>query len=274
MTRPLPTPDDVGDMYDRSTEMLTRALGGSIHLGYWEDDRDRSSIAEAAARLTGLVGRRLAPRPGDRLLDIGCGTGGPALQIARDHEAHVTGITVSAHQLALARAAAEDAVLTDRVGFQLADAMELPFADASFDGAWAIESLLHMSDPAAALAQAARAVRPGGRLAVADYCLRGPVAGGQRTVVEGIADMFQVSRFPTRDEYDAHFAGTGWELGEFTDVGDQVRASFRYVAAFMRELAATTPGEQGEQLGVGAELVDAFAVIPAMGYVLFTAVRV
>lgn len=273
MERPLPTPDDVGDMYDRSTGMLTRALGGSIHLGHWEDEHDRASIAEASARLTGLVAGRLAARPGDHLYDIGCGTGLPALQIARDHAVRVTGVTVSAHQLAPAAAAAAEAGLADRVGFQLADAMNAPFPDASFDGAWAIESLLHMSDPGAALAQAARVVRPGGRLAVADLCLRGPVTGERRAVTDAIADMFQVSRFPTPDEYRDHFAGSGWEVREFTDVGENVRASFGHVAAFMRELGASTPGPEGARISAGADLVDAFAVIPEMGYVLITAVR-
>jgi cyclopropane fatty-acyl-phospholipid synthase-like methyltransferase len=273
MTRSLPTPDDVGDMYDQSTEMLTQALGGSIHLGYWEDEHDRASIAEASERLTGLVARRLAPHPADRLLDIGCGTGRPALQIARDHETHVTGITVSGHQLSLATAAAEAAGISDRVRFQHADAMKLPFADASFEGAWAIESLLHMSDPGEALAQAARVVKPGGRLVVADLCLRRPVAGERRAVVEAIADMFQISRFAGPEEYHDHFAGSGWELREFTDIGEQVRAAYGHVAAFMRELAATTPGPPGEEMGAGADLVDAFAVVPEMGYVLVTADR-
>jgi cyclopropane fatty-acyl-phospholipid synthase-like methyltransferase len=273
MTRSLPTPDDVGGMYDESTEMLTQALGGSIHVGYWEDEHDRAPIVEASERLTGLVAQRLAPRPADRLLDIGCGTGRPALQIARDHETRVTGITVSGHQLSLARAAAEEAGLADRVGFQHADAMKLPFADVSFDGAWAIESLLHMSDPGTALAQAARVVRSGGRLVVADLCLRGPVTGEQRRVVEIITDMFQISRFATPDEYRAYFAGSGWELSEFTDVGERVRPGYGHVAAFMRKLASTTPGPEGEQLGAGADLVDAFAALPEIGYVFATARR-
>jgi cyclopropane fatty-acyl-phospholipid synthase-like methyltransferase len=260
-------------MYDESTEMLTQALGGSIHVGYWEDEHDRTPIVEASERLTGLVAQRLAPRPADRLLDIGCGTGRPALQIARDHETRVTGITVSGHQLSLARAAAEEAGLADRVGFQHADAMKLPFPDASFDGAWAIESLLHMSDPGAALAQAARVVRSGGRLVVADLCLRRPVTGEQRRVVEVITDMFQISRFATPDEYRAYFAGSGWELSEFTDVGERVRPGYGHVAAFMRELASTTPGPEGEQLGAGADLVDTFAALPEIGYVFATALR-
>jgi ubiquinone/menaquinone biosynthesis C-methylase UbiE len=151
--------------------------------------------------------------------------------------------------------------------------MKLPFSDASFEGAWAIESLLHMSDPGAALAEAARVVKSGGLLVVADLCLRRPAVGEQRTVVEGIADTFQVSRFATPDEYHDYFARSGWELTEFTDAGEHVRAAYGYVAALMRELASTTPGPQGEQMSAGADLVDAFAVLPGIGYVLVTARR-
>lgn len=57
--------------------------------------------------------------------------------------------------------------------FALADALDLPFPDASFDGAWFFESLLHMPDKRRALAEAARVLRPGSRLAVAD-CFHRP----------------------------------------------------------------------------------------------------
>jgi cyclopropane-fatty-acyl-phospholipid synthase len=60
-------------------------------------------------------------RPDMEVLDIGCGWGGMALHLAREHGARVTGITLSTEQLGVARARAEEAGLSDRVSFELMD---------------------------------------------------------------------------------------------------------------------------------------------------------
>lgn len=67
------------------------------------------------------IARKLLISPGMRVLDIGCGWGGLALTLARDHGARVTGITLSQEQLAIARDRAEAAGLADRVSFELMD---------------------------------------------------------------------------------------------------------------------------------------------------------
>lgn len=67
------------------------------------------------------VARKLLLRPGMRVLDIGCGWGGLALTLAREHQVHVTGVTLSKEQLKVARARARDSGLADRVDFRLLD---------------------------------------------------------------------------------------------------------------------------------------------------------
>lgn len=77
---------------------------------------------EAAQRAkTAHIGRKLLLTPGMRVLDIGCGWGGLALALARDHGAEVTGITLSREQLEIARARAAAAGLASRVRFELMD---------------------------------------------------------------------------------------------------------------------------------------------------------
>jgi cyclopropane-fatty-acyl-phospholipid synthase len=80
-----------------------------------------TSIEAAQAAKKAHIARKLLIAPGMHVLDIGCGWGGLALTLARDHGARVTGITLSEEQLAVARARAEAAGFADRVSFQLMD---------------------------------------------------------------------------------------------------------------------------------------------------------
>ncbi len=86
---------------------------------YFTDDTLSLDAAQAAKKAH--IARKLLISPGMRVLDIGCGWGGLALTLARDHGAQVTGITLSQEQLAVARARAKTAGLADRVAFELID---------------------------------------------------------------------------------------------------------------------------------------------------------
>jgi cyclopropane-fatty-acyl-phospholipid synthase len=79
------------------------------------------SLDTAQADKKAHIARKLLISPGMRVLDIGCGWGGLALTLARDHGARVTGITLSEEQLSMARARAAAAGLADRVAFDLID---------------------------------------------------------------------------------------------------------------------------------------------------------
>lgn len=82
---------------------------------------DTVSLEAAQEAKKAHIARKLLISPGMRVLDIGCGWGGLALTLARDHGAQVTGITLSQEQLEIARQRAEAAGLADRVSFALID---------------------------------------------------------------------------------------------------------------------------------------------------------
>ena len=105
-------------------------LNGQLYALLLDADRQYScayfptgteTLDEAQAAKKRLVAAKLLLRPGMRVLDIGCGWGGMALTLAREHGVHVTGITLSTEQLAAARARAAEAGLQDRVRFELLD---------------------------------------------------------------------------------------------------------------------------------------------------------
>lgn len=115
--------------------------------------------------------RALSPRPGERVLDIGAGLGQMTRAIARAAGARVIGIERSDEQIAeaLRQACAdgEEALLDLRPG----DAMDPPLTPAewgSFDAAHARFILEHVPDPLAVVRAMVRAVRPGGRIVLAD----------------------------------------------------------------------------------------------------------
>jgi SAM-dependent methyltransferase len=106
----------------------------------------------------------LAPRPGEHVLDIGCGGGETALALARAvaPEGTVVGIDLSAAVLVFARRAAQD---FGRVRFVHADAQTFPFEPSSFDAAFSRFGVMFFADPNAAFINIRRSLRPGGRLA-------------------------------------------------------------------------------------------------------------
>ncbi|MBD0844325.1 SAM-dependent methyltransferase [Streptomyces sp. TRM68416] len=176
------TKGDIGRYYDVLTPLLEQLWGGNFHIGLWPDDTVAdhphddgiTAVVEAGDRLTDLLVGELRLHPGSTFLDVGCGIGGPALRLARTTGAHVTGITISTAQVGHATARFAAAGLADRACFRHADATALPFADRSYDAAWAIESLLHIRDTRRALTEISRVLKPGSPFVISDMVLLSP----------------------------------------------------------------------------------------------------
>ena len=109
---------------------------------------------------------RTQPRPGDRLLDVGCGTGALlyAFSLASP-EAELVGIDLSAEMLEVARAK-----LGSSIELRQGRAESLPFDDESFDLVVSTSVLHYLRRPEAGLAEARRVLKPGGAVVVTDWC--------------------------------------------------------------------------------------------------------
>lgn len=248
------------------------AVDGNIHVGYWDDPADGGSLDQATDRLTDLVAGRLAAVPGRHLLDVGCGTGRPALRIARATGARVSGVSISEEDIALARTRADATALADRVDFRYADARALPFDDASFDGAWTIECLMHISDRTAVLTEIARTLRPGSTLVVTDVLLRSPVTGEDADVVQQACRAFQSPSLPQPAELRTALDRAGLELVEFNDIAEHVRPTYQAFADAFADVARSDDDRHHEFFNSTRSL-PRFGALPQVGYVFLIARR-
>jgi SAM-dependent methyltransferase len=149
-------------------------------LGHYE--HQAAQIRPAAE----MVVDHLAPRPGEVVLDLGCGTGNATL-IAAGRGAHVIGVDPSPRLLSVARASAAAAGLDAE--FILGNAASIPVPDSSVDAIGSVFGVIFAPDPAAAAAEIARVLRSGGRIVLSAWLPQGALADQARLRGELIAGL-------------------------------------------------------------------------------------
>ena len=171
-----------------------------------------SVVASHAARTAANSCVYLLPhlRPGQRVLDLGCGPGSITLDLAAavGPEGRVVGVDAAPAAIETARRAALERG-DDRTVFETGDAFALAYPEASFDVSHAHQVLQHLGDPVAALRELARVTRPGGLVAArdADY-----------------ATMAWYPRLPELDEWMALYQRLARANGGEPDAARHLRA--------------------------------------------------
>ncbi|OLB77174.1 MAG: hypothetical protein AUI16_06885 [Alphaproteobacteria bacterium 13_2_20CM_2_64_7] len=102
----------------------------------------------------------------ERVLDVGCGIGGPSRYLASRFGCRMTGLDLTADFVALAGMLAQRTRLSDKVTYRQGDALDLPFADASFDLVWSQNAAMNIADRDRLYAEMRRVLTPSGRLAL------------------------------------------------------------------------------------------------------------
>ncbi|MET9881707.1 methyltransferase domain-containing protein [Streptomyces sp. NPDC006430] len=169
-------------------------------------DWDRKFPEDGPAFATAVA--EFGLRPGDRVLDAGCGTGRalPALRAAVGPTGTVLGADLTPQMLAAAQRSGRDAEGT----LLLADVARLPLRDRALDAVFAAGLIAHLPDPAANLSELARVVRPGGRLA-----LFHPIGRAALAARHGRA----LTPDDLRAEHNLRplLTGSGWEMISYAD---------------------------------------------------------
>ena len=190
--------DMVRQYFDFVTDHYRRGWGESFHFGVFRGDE---SIADAVMGVEALLMQALDIRQGMRVLDVGCGIGGPARNIARKSGACITGLNISEKQLDIARHRTAEAGLTHLIDYQLGDAMDMPFEDSSFDAIYILEAGCHMPDKRAFIAECARVLKADGAIASVDWAQASGLTDAEvATYIEPILRLHAVPHLATLEE--------------------------------------------------------------------------
>ena len=139
---------NVAHHYDIGNDLYALMLDGEhmqYSCAYWS--RDDMTLGEAQEAKLAHIAAKLALKPGQTILDIGCGWGGMAIYLAKHFDVTVTAITLSEEQLALAIPRAQSAGVSDRVRFELADYRDLPATGRRFDRIVSVGMFEHVGRP-------------------------------------------------------------------------------------------------------------------------------
>jgi ubiquinone/menaquinone biosynthesis C-methylase UbiE len=135
-----------------SIDNLTTPTLKHLRERWWSDD------------FTEFLVETLRPRPGNRILDVGCGEGLAEVSIGRRHRSQIRMVGVDLVPAKVAEARRETAAHNQRVAFAAADAVRLPFRDGAFDSTYCVAVLQHVSQVEEAVAELARVTTEGGRV--------------------------------------------------------------------------------------------------------------
>lgn len=223
---------DIHTYYNHVRADMLRLWAGrrnrALHFGiYDENARDHAAALENTNRVMADAAGIL---PGQRVLDAGCGIGGSCFWLTENRGTETVGITPLASQIADCQKFAAERGLAGRTKFVQADYLEMPFADGSFDVVWALESVCHTDRKAAFFREAARVLRPGGRLVLLDLMRRErPFSVENEAFMRSFLHDWAIPDLDTPGEHTAHAEAAGFSKIVLTDFTENVRVSFRNV---------------------------------------------
>jgi sarcosine/dimethylglycine N-methyltransferase len=171
---------------------------------------------------------QLALQPGERVLDIGSGIGGPARWFAAKFDAQVTGVDLTPEFCAAAAALNDATGLAGRVTIRQGSALALPVPDGAFDAAYSQNVIMNIADKQLFYREAFRALRPGGRLALSNVCA-GPA--GEPYFPVPWATTRDTSFLATPEAMRADLIAAGFEIVEFRDITAATREAQRRTRA-------------------------------------------
>jgi SAM-dependent methyltransferase len=185
--------------------------------------------------------------PGMRVLDVGCGIGGPSRYVAATYDCHVVGIDLTEEYCRVAALLAERAGLGERVEYHPGNALAMPFADGGFAVAYTQHVAMNIEDKARLYAEVRRLLKPGGRLGIYDV-LRG--GGGDVVYPVPWARDASTSFLVAPPELKRLLEAAGFAIVSWRDTAAEAR---QWVAHTQARMAEPNPPPMAAQLLLGED---------------------
>lgn len=154
--------------YDLVTDLFEYGWGRSFHFAHRNPDE---TFPESLARHERFMASKLDLRSGMKVLDLGCGVGGPQREIVRFSGAKVVGVNNNPYQVERARKLTGKAGLTHLTDYFVCDFMDVPDQDGSYDAVFSIEASCCAPDKVGVYGEVFRLLKPGGCFGAYEYCM-------------------------------------------------------------------------------------------------------
>jgi ubiquinone/menaquinone biosynthesis C-methylase UbiE len=196
---------------------------------------------------TAELGAHLGLREDHLVLDVGSGLGGPSRQLATTYKCRIVGIDLTDEYCRVATALASRVGLADRVRYQQASALAMPFPDSNFDVAYTQHVAMNIADKAGLYREIARVLKPRGRFGIYDL-LQGE--GGPAHFPVPWAHDGSTSFLASPDEMRTLLSEAGFDVTDWIDTSEIGKQWFE---ALSKRLAETGPPPLGFHVLLGAD---------------------
>lgn len=196
----------------------------AMHYGYW--DKDTKNHSESLLHMNRALSKKLTIKPGDKILDAGCGIGGSSIWLAKHFDVEITAITLTASQVERAQDYAKKNGVEDQIEFKEADYCNTPFADETFDIVWGLESICYAVDKQDFVKEAYRVLRKGGQIVVADgFALKDDFTPEEWGYIQAFLDGCVVPNLATVDVFKGAMESCQFQDIAYTDITKEVMPS-------------------------------------------------
>lgn len=209
----------VNHYFDMVTDFYEFGWGRSFHFA---PRRGGESFQDSVLRSEHFLADQLALKPGMKVLDVGCGVGGPMGTLARYSGASFVGINNNAYQIERAKLHTRD--VSSLCSFIHGDFMRVPEADNYFDAAFEFDATPHAPDKTAVFREICRVLRPGACFSGFEWCLTeafDPSNAEHQRIKKGIEIGDGLPDIALTSEVCAAFREAGFEILEVRDLANE-----------------------------------------------------